>query len=213
MDAGHDKYDVSGNLEAQYVDEARQILVNKRGIADLQTLQIAEEEGLNRAYATLLSEVRLDTRISCDLTRHVHERIFGDLYEWAGRWRTVQISKPGAIWPAAQFLDESMKTFETEVFSKYARELPLDDEAFCNLIGEVQGEFLAVHPFREGNARTIKLVTDLMAAQTGRPVLRYDQSGEGQARYIRAASAALVKKDYSPMVEIIREAFRSAMAG
>jgi cell filamentation protein len=213
MNAGHDKYDVSGKLEALYVDEARQILVNKRGIADLQTLQIAEEEGLNRAYGTLLSEVRLDTRISCDLIRHVHERVFGDLYEWAGRWRTVQISKPGAIWPAAQFLDESMKTFETEVLSKYARDLLFDDEAFCSLIGEVQGEFLAVHPFREGNARTIKLVTDLMAAQTGRPVLRYDQSDEGQARYIRAASAALVKKDYSPMVEIIREALRSAMAG
>jgi len=213
MNAGHDKYDVSGKLEALYVDEARQILVNKRGIADLQTLQIAEEEGLNRAYGTLLSEVRLDTRISCDLIRHVHERVFGDLYEWAGRWRTVQISKPGAIWPAAQFLDESMKTFETEVLSQYARDLLFDDEAFCSLIGEVQGEFLAVHPFREGNARTIKLVTDLMAAQTGRPVLRYDQSDEGQARYIRAASAALVKKDYSPMVEIIREALRSAMAG
>src|SRR5580692_375594 len=135
MNAGHDKYDVSGKLEALYVDEARQILVNKRGIADLQTLQIAEEEGLNRAYGTLLSEVRLDTRISCDLIRHVHERVFGDLYEWAGRWRTVQISKPGAIWPAAQFLDESMKTFETEVLSKYARDLLFDDEAFCSLIG------------------------------------------------------------------------------
>src|SRR5580704_16469617 len=212
MDASGGKYDVSGNVEAQYVDEAHEVLVNKMGIADLRTLQIAEEEALARAYGRLLAEVRTDTPMTCDLVRSIHRCIFCDLYEWCGRWRTVQISKPGAIWPAAQFLDESMKTFETEVLSQYARDLLFDDEAFCSLIGEVQGEFLAVHPFREGNARTIKLVTDLMAAQTGRPVLRYDQSDEGQARYIRAASAALVKKDYSPMVEIIREALRSAMA-
>jgi cell filamentation protein len=196
MSPGPDKYDVSGNVEAQFVDEAQQILVNKRGFADLTTLQIAEEEGLTRAYATLFSEVRLDTAIDCDLIRLVHQRIFGDLYEWAGRWRTVQISKPGAIWPAAQFLDQSMTTFEADVLPKYARDVALDDESFCSLIGEVQGEFLAIHPFREGNARTIKLITDLIAAQTKRPLLRYDESSEGQARYILAASAALAKKDY-----------------
>jgi cell filamentation protein len=213
MSSGHDKYDVSGNIEGRYVDEAQKILVNKLSIVNLHDLQVAEEERLNRAYATLLSEIRIDTPMSCDLIRHVHNRIFGDLYQWAGRWRSVQISKPGVIWPAAQFLADSMSTFEKEVLSKYSAPSRLDDEAFCELSGEIQGEFLAIHPFREGNARTIKLVTDLMAAQTGRPVLRYDHSAEGQQRYIRAASAALTKKDYGPMVELIREALRQAMAG
>jgi cell filamentation protein len=187
-------------------------LVNKFGIMNLHDLQIEEERGLNRAYATLFSEVRLDTAISCELIRHVHSRVFGDLYEWAGRWRTVQISKPGAIWPAAQFLQDSMQTFESDVLSKFSPAPSLDDDAFCNLLGEIQGEFLAIHPFREGNARTIKLVTDLMAAQTGRPVLRYDQSVDGQRSYISAASAALSKKDYAQMVAIIREALLRAMA-
>jgi cell filamentation protein len=109
------------------------------------------------------------------LIQHVHERVFGELYEWAGRWRTVQISKPGAIWPAAQFLDQSMLSFGADILAQYHPETRLDDDAFCQVVGQIQGEFLAIHPFREGNARTIKLVSDLIAAQGGRPVLRYDQ--------------------------------------
>jgi cell filamentation protein len=70
-------------------------------------------------------------------------------------------------------------------------------------------EFLVIHPFREGNARTIKLLTDLLAVQTGRPLLIYDQSEEGQAAYIAAATAAF-KINYAPMVNIIRQALKLA---
>ena len=80
-----DRYDVSGNVEAEYVDAEQTVLVNKKGIADLRTLQIAEEEALAQAYETLLGEVRIDTPMTCELLCHVHMRIFGDLYEWAGR--------------------------------------------------------------------------------------------------------------------------------
>jgi hypothetical protein len=64
---------------------------------------------------------------------------------------------------------------------------------------------LVIHPFREGNARTIKLLTDLLATQTGRPLLIYDASEEGQNRYIAAATTAF-KKDYAPMAELISQA-------
>ena len=85
-----------------------------------------------------------------------------------------------------------------------------DDGRFCRAAGEIQGEFLAIHPFREGNARTIKLMTNLLAAQTGRPPLVYDQTEEGAQHYIAAASAALLKKDYQPLTAIIGAALRAA---
>src|SRR5436853_1033497 len=66
-----------------------------------------------------------------------------------------------------------MQQFERDVLRRHpARQL--DDDAFCRAIARIQGEFLAIHPFREGNARTIKLLTDLLALQTDRPLLRYD---------------------------------------
>ena len=203
------RYDVTGNVEAQYADAAQTVLVNKKGITDLVTLQILEEECLAKAYETLLSKVRTDTPMTCDLLRHIHKRIFGELYEWAGRWRTVTISKPGAVWPPPDFLDPAMEAFERQVLGKFRAGSLQSDEQFCSAAGEIQGEFLAIHPFREGNARTIKLMTNLLAAQTGRPLLPYDDSDEGSSWYIEAAEAAILK-DYRPMAEVIRGALARA---
>jgi len=200
-----DRYDVSGNVEGQYVDEGQTVLVNKHGITTLAALQLAEEAALLSAYETLLDEVRMTTQMTCDLLCHIHGRIFGDLYDWAGRWRTVNISKPGITWPPPGFIPENMQVLERDVLRKYPASALNDDEAFCRAAAEIQGEFLVIHPFREGNARTIKLLTDMLAAQTRRPLLIYDQSNAGRDRYIAAASAAF-KRDYRPMTDVLRQA-------
>jgi cell filamentation protein len=199
-------------VEAEYVDVEKTVLKNKQGITDLHTLQVAEEEELAEAYETLLAEVRTNTPMTCELLRHINLRIFGDLYEWAGRWRTVWVSKPGVTWPAPDFLDRNMQEFERDVLGKYRPSVLSDDGDFCAAVAEIQGEFLVIHPFREGNARTIKLLTDLFATQTGRPLLIYDGSEEGQDRYIAAAKAAF-KNDYAPMAAVISEALAKARRG
>jgi cell filamentation protein len=165
-----------------------------------------------QAYEMLLGEVRMDTPMTCDLLCHIHARIFGDLYEWAGRWRTVWIRKPGVTWPPPDFLHQNMLEFERAVLRKYPADKLQDDAAFCAAAGEIQGEFLVIHPFRESNARTIKLLTNLLAAQSGRPLLVYDSSREGQEQYIAAASAAF-QRNYAPMAEIIQRALANAQRG
>src|SRR5947209_7876414 len=79
--ASADRYDVSGNAEAQYIDAAQQILKNKRGITELRALQVEEEKALAVTYERLLAEVLADTPITADLIRHAHDAIFGGLYE------------------------------------------------------------------------------------------------------------------------------------
>jgi len=143
------RYSVSaeGNVEMQFVDEEQMVLVNKGDITNLEALQRAEEEGLARAYEVLLSEVRIDTLLTCELLRHVHHRIFGDLYEWSGKWRTVNISKPGVQWPPPNYLNETMHSFEKEVLVRYPYEKLVHNNDFCSAAGHIQGEFLAIHPF------------------------------------------------------------------
>ena len=167
---------------------------------------------LAQAYEALLAEVRTDTPMTCELLRHIHLRTFGNLYEWAGRWRSVWVSKPGITWPAPDFLDSNMQAFEQEMLERHPARALTDDNVFSATVGKIQGEFLVIHPFREGNARTIKLLTDLLATQTGRPLLVYEGSEEGQDRYIAAAKAAF-KKDYSPMTAIISQALARAGRG
>ena len=207
-----DRYDVSGNIEAEYVDADQTVLVNRLGIANLEELQRREEESLAKAYENLLSEVRVDTPLSCELIRHIHQRIFGDLYAWAGRWRTVNVSKPGVTWPPAMYLDENVRRYERQVLKRHSAESCRETEEFVRAAAEIQGEFLVVHPFREGNARTIKLLTDLLAAQTGRPLLAYDQSDAGRDRYIAAAGHAF-RRDYRMLEAIIRQGLAAGEQG
>jgi cell filamentation protein len=204
-----DRYDVTGNVEAEYVDTDQTVLVNKLGITDLHELQVREEEALVHAYDTLLDEIRTDTSMTVELIRYIHQRIFGELYQWAGRWRTVNISKPGVTWPPPAYLDENMALLEKNFLARYPADALKGDEQFCQAVAQIQGEFLVVHPFREGNARAIKLLTDLLAAQTGRPLLQYDQGESGRDLYILAASQAF-KRNYQPMIEIIRQALATA---
>jgi cell filamentation protein len=199
---------VTGNVEAQYVDAEETVLKNKKGIADLHMLQVEEEAALAGAYSLLLDEVLSDTLFTNELICYVHKVIFGDLYEWAGRWRTVKISKEETTWSPPDFLEGAMQEFGKDVLKRYCAGDLSDDETFCGAVGHIQGEFLAIHPFREGNARTIKLVTDLLAAQTGRLPLQYDMTDVGTDQYIEAAKAAMLK-DYEPMTVIIGEALRA----
>lgn len=200
-----DRYDVAGNVEAQYVDDAQTVLVNKLGISDLAALQITEEQSLARAYGRLLREVRTDTPMTGALLRHIHAAIFGELYAWAGRWRTVWVSKPGITWPPPDFLDRSMVDYERNTLARWSGDSLQDDDDFCRAIAEIQGEFLTIHPFREGNARAIKLLTDLLAVQTARPLLAYDSSPGGVDAYVAGAKAAF-KRDYAPLATLIAEA-------
>lgn len=207
-----DRYSVAGNIEAEFVDEAETVLVNRVGITSLDELQLREEELLAQAYESLLGEIRLGTPLTNDLIRYTHERIFGSLFAWAGRWRTVNISKPGVTWPPHGYVTELMDTYERDTLRRFPAASLTADNAFCQALAIIQGEFLVIHPFREGNARAIKLVTDMLAAQTERPLLAYDQSDAGRAAYIAGASQAF-GRNYQPLEAIIRHALATARQG
>jgi cell filamentation protein len=201
---------VTGNPESQYVDPEGLVMRNLQGITDLKLLQDEEEDALAKAYERLSEEIQVDTPMTAALIRYVHRVIFGEMYAWAGNWRTVRISKPGASWPPPDFLDQGMQEYERNVLAKHPLATLIADNDFCRAMAHIQGEFLSIHPFREGNARTIKVLTDLLASQTGRPLLQYDMSPKGKAEYIAAAQKALKEGDTSLFEPIILKALQAA---
>ena len=70
----------------------------------------------------------------------------------------------------------------------------------------VHVEFIIIHPFREGNGRTARILADLMAMQSNYPSLNYssieqDNDVRGFDNYIRSIHAGF-NGDYSPIQEI-----------
>lgn len=137
----------AGGSENEYMDEGKKVMKNKKGITDLRALYIEEEKGLARAYELLLNEVRSDTPITIELIQYAHKCVFEFLYEWAGKWRTVTISKPGVTWPPPDYLEEAMRLFERDILQAYPVRILKTDRDSCRAVGHIQGEFLAIHPF------------------------------------------------------------------
>lgn len=193
--------------ENSFYDCDPPVLVNKLGLRDRDELRAAEKEShkrVERVPATL--GLDLKQGLTCDALKVIHAHIFGGIYEWAGRWRTVNIELPGAKFANAQFLDDWMRQVEDKHLRKHPPSELTNDDKLCRALAEIHGEVIAAHPFRDGNGRTTRMACSLLAAATGRcPAIEYDESAEGRAKYIEASRLAYASMDYRGLEEIFRE--------
>ncbi len=89
------RYRVSGS-EGQYEKNSdEQVLANKLGIADSGEMDEAELVLLEKLYHCIFEEQFPAGQIIIALLKSWHRRWLGNIYEWAGQERTVNISKGG----------------------------------------------------------------------------------------------------------------------
>lgn len=100
--------------------------------------------------------------------RHVqafHRAIFGDLYDWAGELRTVDIAK-GQLFALHQYLEPYLTDRLAGVQAEdYLRGLPR--EQVVDRLAYYLAEINAAHPFREGNGRTQRAYIRQLARRAG----------------------------------------------
>ena len=129
------------------------VLINKLDIRDPRLLQEAEAAfAAASAESIELGDPPFDLAYWCDL----HKTLFGDVYDWAGQIRTVDISKGDTRFCTASRIaveaGRLLRTLNDTAPSSLARRAQL---AF---IAEMYGELNMVHPFREGNVRSQRLL-------------------------------------------------------
>lgn len=113
------------------------------------------------------------------------------------------MSKGGFLFPTARFIPESMQLFENEVLTKLPDEYA-DKYALIKDVARVHGELLFIHPFREGNGRTARILANLMVRKQGYEGLRFDKINFRE--YIIAVQR-VSEKNYLPMERIIGNLF------
>ena len=127
-------------------------LENKLGITD--SAQLArEEEKISKAKAKELFESgildSLQPGTYATLVR-IHEFLFGEIYDFAGKMRTVNIAKGNFRFAPLMYLQISLENIDKMPQSSY-------DE-----IIEKYVEMNIAHPFREGNGRSMRIWLDLI---------------------------------------------------
>ena len=135
-----------------YLYPGTNVLKNLRGLTDPKQLARFEARRTHRRIAELIDTL-MPGRFDIAHLKAIHRYIFQDVYEWAGQFRTVNISKGGHLFGLADFLESSLQ----QVLLKLAAEnhlVGLDIDAFAGRAAYFLGELNAAHPFREGNGRT-----------------------------------------------------------
>ena len=192
-----------------WISTAEGILLNYAGCLDKGQIDRREDEGVQRAmeHVASLIERPEPVPLSVPLIQRLHEELMGAIYPFAGKWRTVDLHKGDGPtrWPLPPCgIAPLMDVFERDVLAR-SPVISEDDDAIFAFAGEVMGEFLALHPFREGNGRTAFVICNLILMQNDMlPLGVYDRRSD-EERYFAACEAGRIHKDHGPLQALIAE--------
>jgi cell filamentation protein len=208
-----DRYDVSGSPEAQFEPGSNgQVLKNRLGITSKQEMDDTEARALKKTMDALVRKYGATHRfIAADICE-CHRIWLGDIYEWAGQYRRVNVSKDDFPFAAAAHIPALMEQFEQGVLRRCTPCNFADRAAVLRSLAETHVELVLIHPFREGTGRLARVLSTLMALQAGLPLLDFSVIvGEKKKEYFGAVQAGL-DKNYRPMEKLFTEIIERTLA-
>jgi cell filamentation protein len=182
--------------------DGSKVLANKAGITDSEALQ-AHEYRVSAARTPLaLRYAARATRINEKTWCEVHRLLLGEIYGWAGKFRTVGLSKGKTEFAPPAALRGWADKHVFPLFKQEAKAAGGDLERFALALAKCWGELNFLHPFREGNGRCTHIIVRELAARHG--WVLYLERIEHETEV--AAAKASVEKDYAPYMAILRVA-------
>ncbi|MCR5124717.1 MAG: Fic family protein [Treponema sp.] len=144
-----------------------------------------------KAYAlfesSLLENIEVGT---INGLKQIHAYLFGGLYDFAGKIRTVNISKGGFKFANAEFLPQTLEQIEKM------------SETTFDEIADKYVEMNVAHPFREGNGRTTRIWLDLILKRSLK--LCVDWSKINKKDYLSAMEESVI--DSSKIKTLLKNA-------
>jgi len=194
------RYRTASGPQAEYEPGSRgRVLRNRLGVKQARMMARQEYEALLRARAKYLGIITEQTRFTAAILCRMHKDWLGNLYEWAGQYRTVEVRKGGFAWPPAYLVEHHLRRLEEAQLRRCTPCRPGPLPHVARTMAEVHGELLLIHPFREGNGRLARWLADLMALQAARPMPDYGFTGRvSRARrrqYLEAVQRAYWRED------------------
>lgn len=195
-----DRYNTSNLIEDQYEPGSDgKVLRNLLVITNPEEIEIPETAELWIVQEKLFGEVSRDQSFTIKDLSQIHRESLGKIYPWAGKPRSVNISKGGFDFALAHAIPMLLDEFERKQLRKYTPCLfPIRDEV-AHALAEVHVELMLIHPFREGNGRLGRLLATLMALQAGLPILDFSEMIAVRREEYFAAVRAGLDRNYQPM--------------
>ena len=151
--------------DSVYCYKGTDVLVNKLEIKDMDLLKEYERQIV---AIKLLELEKQPINNSFDIKRFsdIHRFLFEDIYEFAGCFRNEDIAKDNFKFARWEYIeDELTRLLEKLKNENYLKDL--DKETLANRLAYYAAELNVLHPFREGNGRTIREFIRQLAKYNG----------------------------------------------
>ena len=173
------KYDI-------YLYENSTVLKNKLNITDEAALDKAEAD-LAKANMILLYDSGFSDFSPSGVCK-IHQALFGDIYEWAGQYRTINIQKREPLLAGKSVWYSNWDDIDRDLSEVWQNIDAVDwnglsQEDFVKNVTRFFSAIWQVHPFREGNTRTTVMMIALFVEHNGY-YFDYDLM-EASAGYVR----------------------------
>ncbi len=153
-----------------YLYEDVDVLKNLADIKDREVLKAAEADITSLAMTGIYT--RKYTAYNTETLLDIHQTIFGQIYAWAGSFRTIQMIKSEAVLGGDTvryaYPNEIKKqlTAAMKELAKLKRTGDNDRDLVFRLVRMI-AQIWQIHPFREGNTRSIIVFSVLCAKHLG----------------------------------------------
>ncbi len=188
--------DSSAATHVYYPDS--DVYVNFFGIRDQNLLDEVELLIVSVRMAEILAGDR-DWTFNFEHLKAIHALLFSDLYPYAGTTRYIPITRR-TVFCLPQYIDR----MADEIFSKLREDHYLrdqDHEEFIDNLAYFMAEIHALHPFLDGNTRTMRLFFLQLCHAAG---WEMNASSTSDSRLLEADIAAL-EGDYQPLISLLHE--------
>lgn len=160
------RYEVYTTVQSIYCYPDSDVLKNKLNIRDHGELKQAEEEFVAVKQLVLLQEP-IKGRFTMTHLLRIHRFLFEDVYPFAGHLRREQISKGDTLFYPPNMIEQELRRVFREIHERGMLREAKSEVQFQNL-SHVMAELNIIHPFREGNGRSIRELIRCMALMYGR---------------------------------------------
>ncbi len=175
---------------------------NKLGLTDFDEINEIEAEGLIKAEL-LTFDLDESVEMNAQLILEIHKTAFEKLYDWAGKWRQVEVSVGRIHPPEPARIPMLMYQFLDNLNFKLAHAQTHKDKVDCIIYAHY--EYIKIHPFTNGNGRTGRLLMNIVCLIFGfKPLKLYHREGESRQEYIAALQSA-DRGDFSKLRDLIEE--------
>ena len=186
-----------------YTDPNSGLLRNLQDISDPDVLLFVESSVVTKRLQELY--VKPIKIYGIESLLLIHKQLFQDIYTWAGKERTVEISKGGKQFFPISHFDNAFRYINSLV-NQY-KEIPRKNkQQLAEKLAEILDNVNFLHPFREGNGRTQREFVRLLAKEKGLTLnLNPPDNKNVYDRYMKGT----IESDISTLTKLIFELIES----